>query len=304
MKIYENLIELIGSTPLVKVNSLSSNILAKVEYFNPTGSIKDRAAYAMIKDAMDKGIIAPSKTVIIEPTSGNTGIGLAFICAILGFELILTMPETMTKERRDILKAYGAKLVLTSGAQGMQGAVDKANELHSEIKDSFIPQQFSNPANPQIHYNTTALEIYNDTEGTVDIVVAGVGTGGSISGIAKKLKEKKPEVYTVALEPLSSPLISKGTAGPHKIQGIGANFIPENYKSDVIDEVMRISDEDAINYAKRAAKEEGLFVGISSGAALAAAHQLSKREENKGKTIVAILPDNGLRYLSSPMFQE
>lgn len=303
MKIYNNMLELIGKTPLVKINKLApinGNILAKVEYFNPTGSIKDRAAYSMIIEAINKGEITPNETVIIEPTSGNTGIGLALACSILGFELILTMPETMSKERRDLLKAYGAKLVLTDGTKGMQGAVDKALQLNYEIKNSFIPQQFSNPDNPKIHYNTTALEIWNDTEGKVDIVVAGVGTGGTISGIAKKLKELNPAIKAIAVEPAASPLISKGTAGPHKIQGIGANFIPENYKADLIDEVIAIENDEAINFTRELALKEGIFCGISSGAAMAAAIKIAQKTPDK--TIVVILPDSGSRYLSSEVF--
>lgn len=305
MKIYDNMIDLIGNTPLVKINSIApqnSNILAKVEYFNPTGSIKDRAAYSMIKDAIDKGIITPNKTTIIEPTSGNTGIGLAMVCSLMGFDLILTMPESMSKERRDVLKAYGAKLELTEASKGMQGAMDKAVELKEQIKDSYIPQQFSNSANPQIHYKTTADEIYNNTDGTVDIVIAGVGTGGTISGIAKKLKEYKPKIKAIAVEPYSSPLISKGIAGGHKIQGIGANFIPDNYDAELVDEVIAVKDEDAINCARKLALKEGLFVGISSGAAMSAACEVALRGENKDKTIVVILPDGGMKYLSSPLF--
>ncbi len=300
------MIDLIGNTPLVKINSIvpeSINILAKIEYFNPTGSIKDRTAYSMMKDAIDKGIITPNKTTIIEPTSGNTGIGLALVCSLLGFELILTMPESMSKERRDILSAYGAKLELTEASKGMQGAVDKAAELNKKIEDSFIPQQFSNPANSKIHYNTTATEIWNDTEGSVDIIIAGVGTGGTISGIAKKLKELKSDIKAIAVEPFSSPLISKGTAGAHKIQGIGANFIPENYDANVIDEVIAIKDTDAITCARELALKEGMFVGISSGAAMKAAIEVGKRKENKEKTIVVILPDGGMKYLSSPLFE-
>jgi len=307
MKIYNNLIELIGNTPLVKINKMNkgyADIAVKVEYFNPAGSIKDRAALSMIEEAEKQGIIKPNETVIIEPTSGNTGIGLALISLIKGYRLILTMPETMSKERRDILKAYGAELVLTSGAKGMQGAVDKAEELHNEIKNSFIPQQFNNPANPKIHYETTAEEIWNDTEGKVDIVVAGVGTGGTISGIGKKLKEKNPNIKTIAVEPASSPVLTKGQAGPHQIQGIGANFVPGNYDSEIVDEVITVTNEDAIVTARELAKQEGIFAGISSGAALWAALELAKKEENKGKLIIAILPDTGMRYLSSVMFQD
>lgn len=307
MKIYENILELIGNTPLIKINKINNGnaeIAVKVEYFNPAASIKDRTALAMIEDAEKKGIIKPNDSVIIEPTSGNTGIGLALASLIKGYRLILTMPDTMSKERRDILKAYGAELVLTEGSKGMQGAVDEAERLHSEIENSFIPQQFSNPANTKIHYETTAEEIWNDTDGKVDIVVAGVGTGGTISGIAKKLKEKKSSVKAVAVEPASSPVITKGYAGVHQIQGIGANFIPGNYDSSIIDEVIPVSDEDAVKTAVLLTKKEGIFSGISSGAALWAALQLSKKEENKNKLIVVILPDTGMRYLSSIMFKE
>ena len=306
MKIYNNLIELIGNTPLVKINKLNTgyaNIAAKVEYFNPAGSIKDRAALSMIEEAEKQGTIKAGETTIIEPTSGNTGIGLALICLLKGYKLILTMPDSMSKERRDILKAYGAELVLTQGAKGMQGAVDEAERLHKEINNSFIPQQFNNPANPKIHYETTAEEIWNDTDGKVDIVVAGVGTGGTISGIGKKLKEKNPNIKAIAVEPFSSPVITKGQAGPHQIQGIGANFIPKNYNSNVVDEVLTVKNEDAIKTARELANKEGIFAGISSGAALSAAIEISKREENKDKLIVVILPDTGMRYLSSVMFE-
>lgn len=307
MKIYNNLIELIGNTPLVRINKMNdgyADVAVKVEYFNPAGSIKDRAALSMIEEAEKQGIIKAGETVIIEPTSGNTGIGLALIALIKGYRLILTMPDSMSKERRDVLKAYGAELVLTEGAKGMQGAVDKAEELHKEMPNSFIPQQFNNPANPQIHYETTAEEIWNDTDGKVDIVVAGVGTGGTISGLGKKLKEKNPNIKAVAVEPASSPVLTKGQAGPHKIQGIGANFVPKNYDANVVDEVITVTNEDAIQTAKNISRQEGIFAGISSGAALWAAIELSKREENKGKLIVAILPDTGMRYLSSAMFQD
>ena len=299
--IYDNILGTIGHTPLVKINKINdgySDILAKVEYFNPAGSIKDRVAQSMINDAFKEGVINKD-TVIIEPTSGNTGIGLALICAVKGMKLILTMPESMSKERRDILKIYGAELVLTPASLGMQGALDKANELHNEIKNSFIPQQFSNPTNPKIHYLTTAEEIWEDTNGKVDIIVAGVGTGGTISGISKKLKELNPDIYSVALEPQTSPLISEGKSGPHKIQGIGANFVPENLDKEVIDEIMTIKNEDAIEYCKKLAKEEGIFAGISSGCAIYGAIELSRRIENKGKNIVAILPDTGMRYISN-----
>lgn len=307
MKIYNNLIELIGNTPLVRINKLNtgySDIVAKVEFFNPAGSIKDRAALSMIEEAEKEGLIKAGETTIIEPTSGNTGIGLALVCLLKGYKLILTMPDSMSKERRDILKAYGAELVLTDGTKGMQGAVDEAERLHKENKDSFIPQQFNNPANPKIHYETTAEEIWNDTDGKVDIIVAGVGTGGTISGIAKKLKEKNPNIKAIAVEPYSSPVITQGKAGAHQIQGIGANFIPKNYNADLIDEVITVKNEDAVNTARNLADKEGIFAGISSGAALHAAIELSQRQENKGKLIVVILPDTGMRYLSSVMFQD
>lgn len=306
MKIHNNILELIGNTPLVKINKLNTgyaDIVVKVEFFNPAASIKDRAALSMIEEAEKQGLIEQGKTTIIEPTSGNTGIGLALVCLLKGYKLILTMPDSMSKERRDILKAYGAELVLTAGAEGMKGAINEAEKLHNEIKNSFIPQQFNNPANPKIHYETTAEEIWNDTDGKVDIIVAGVGTGGTISGIAKKLKEKNQNIKAIAVEPFSSPVITKGIAGAHQIQGIGANFIPQNYNADVIDEVLTVKNEDAIKMARKLANTEGIFCGISSGAALSAAIEISKREENKGKLIVTILPDTGMRYLSSVMFE-
>ena len=307
MKIHNNLLELIGNTPLVRINKLNTgyaDIVVKVEYFNPAGSIKDRAALSMIEEAEKQGLIKQGKTTIIEPTSGNTGIGLALVCLIKGYKLILTMPDTMSKERRDILKAYGAELVLTNGELGMKGSIEEAERLHKEINNSFIPQQFSNPANTKAHYDITAEEIWNDTDGKVDIVVAGIGTGGTISGIAKKLKEKNPNIKAVGFEPAASPVITKGEASLHQIQGIGANFIPENYDENVIDEVLTVTNEDAIKFAKELANKEGIFCGISSGAALSAAIELSNREENKGKLIVVILPDTGMRYLSSVMFQD
>ena len=300
MKIYDNILETIGNTPLVKINKMNdgyATVVAKVESFNPAGSVKDRPAFNMIKAAQKAGLVN-NDTVIIEPTSGNTGIGLAMVCAVFGYRLILTMPETMSIERRKLLSAYGAEIVLTDGTKGMQGAVDKADELHKEIKNSFIPQQFSNRANPQIHEITTAQEIFDDTQGKVDIIVAGVGTGGTISGIARTLKKKNPDIKAVAVEPLSSPLLSKGVAGPHKIQGIGANFVPDNFDKKLIDEIITVSNEDALNTFKDAAKKEGILCGISSGAALYAAIKLSERVENKGKLIVVILPDTGERYLS------
>ena len=304
MKIAQNMIELIGNTPLVKVNKLNkgfAEVVAKLECKNPAASVKDRAAYNMILQAERDGLIKPD-TVIIEPTSGNTGIGLAFICAIKGYKIILTMPETMSKERRMLLKAYGAELVLTEGAKGMQGAVDKAEELHREIPNSYIPQQFNNPANPKIHYDTTAEEIWNDTDGKVDIVVAGVGTGGTISGIAKKLKEKNKNIKAVAVEPYSSQVLAGGQAGAHKIQGIGANFVPKNFDRTVIDEIFPVKNEDAIETSRKLATEEGMLSGISCGANMFAALELSKRSENKGKLIIVILPDFGERYLSSGLF--
>ena len=305
MNIAENLLELIGKTPMVKINRLNSGdavIAAKIESKNPAGSVKDRPALNMILQAEKNGLINKD-TVIIEPTSGNTGIGLALVCAIKGYRMILTMPETMSLERRLLLKAYGAELVLTEGAKGMQGAVDKAEELHKEIKNSFIPQQFSNPANPQSHILTTAEEIWNDTEGKVDIIVAGVGTGGTISGIARGLKAKNPSIKAVAVEPASSRVLAGKPAGAHKIQGIGANFIPENFDKTVVDEILPVSNENAIETARKLATQEGLLSGISSGAAVWAANELSKRPENKGKLIVVILPDSGERYLSGELFQ-
>lgn len=300
MNYAENILKTIGNTPLVKINKLNQGdaiVFAKVESFNPAGSVKDRPALNMIETAERQGLINKD-TVIIEPTSGNTGIGLAMVCAVKGYRMILTMPETMSEERRKLLKAYGAELVLTDGAKGMQGAVDKANDLHKEIKNSFIPQQFANPSNPEVHIHTTAEEIWRDTDGKVDIVVAGVGTGGTISGIAKGLKAKNSKIKAVAVEPETSPLLSKGVAGSHKIQGIGANFVPENFDKSVVDEIFTVSNEDALKTACRVAKEEGIFCGISSGASLYTACELSKKEENKGKLIVAILPDTGERYLS------
>ena len=297
MDIKNNILETIGKTPLVKINKLTKgNIFAKVESFNPAGSIKDRPAYNMILDAESKGLI-DKDAIIIEPTSGNTGIGLALVCAVRGYKLILTMPETMSVERRKLLSAYGAEIILTEGSKGMQGSVDKAEELHKKYPNSFIPQQFNNPANPQIHYKTTAEEILEDTDGKIDIIIAGVGTGGTISGISKKLKEYKPEIISVAVEPESSPLLSKGTAGPHRIQGIGANFIPENFDRNVVDEIYTVSDNDAIATAKQLATKEGILCGISSGAAMYAA--IKTAEKHSDKNIVVILPDTGERYLSS-----
>ena len=304
MNIAENLLELIGKTPMVKINKLNDGnavLVAKLESKNPAGSVKDRPAFYMLKKAEELGIINKD-TVIIEPTSGNTGIGLAFVCAIRGYRMILTMPETMSLERRKLLMAYGAELVLTEGSKGMQGAVEKANELHKEIKNSFIPQQFSNPENPESHVFTTAEEIWHDTDGKVDIIVAGVGTGGTICGLAKGLKSKKTTIRVVAVEPAASPLLSESKVGMHKIQGIGANFIPENFKKELVDEIIKVSDENAMQTARELATKEGILCGISAGAAVWAANELSKLPENKGKLIVAILPDSGERYLSSELF--
>ena len=308
-KIYKGAIELIGNTPLVEVTNLEkelgldAKLIVKLEYFNPAGSVKDRIAKAMIEDAEAKGQLKPG-SVIIEPTSGNTGIGLAAIAASKGYRIILTMPETMSVERRNILKAYGAEIVLTEGAKGMKGAIAKAEELAAEIPDSFIPGQFVNPANPAIHKATTGPEIYADTDGAVDIFVAGVGTGGTITGAGEYLKEQKPSVKVVAVEPETSPVLSEGRSGPHKIQGIGAGFVPDVLNTKVYDEVIPVANEDAFAAAKLLAKKEGISVGISSGAALFAAVKLAKRPENKGKVIVALLPDSGDRYYSTPLFTE
>ncbi len=299
MKIANDMTDLIGNTPLVRINKLSNaNILAKVESFNPAGSIKDRPALNMIEDAEKKGLINKD-TIIIEPTSGNTGIGLAMVCAIRGYKMILTMPETMSLERRKLLKAYGAELVLTEGSKGMQGAVDKAIELSKKYPNSFIPQQFDNPANPESHINTTAEEIWRDTDGNVDVIVAGVGTGGTISGIAKGLKAHKPEIKAIAVEPETSQVLAGKPAGAHKIQGIGANFVPKNFDKNIVDEIVPVSDEDAINTAGLLATSEGILCGISSGAAMYAAIEISKRLEFKDKMLVVILPDTGERYLNS-----
>ena len=298
--------ELIGNTPILKLNnylskhSLNANIFAKLEYFNPAGSVKDRIANAMLSKAIEDGILKPD-SVIIEPTSGNTGIGLAAIGASLGYQVILTMPETMSIERRNLLKAYGAKIVLTPGSLGMKGAINKANELAKEIPNAFIPSQFDNPANPNIHYLTTGPEIYQQLEGNIDIFVAGVGTGGTISGVGKYLKEKNPDIKVVAIEPAASPVLSKGVAGPHTIQGIGAGFVPNTLDTSIYDEVIAVSNEDAFATSREIAKTEGALVGISSGAAMYGATVLAKREENKGKNIVVLLPDTGERYLSTPL---
>lgn len=299
MKIYKNVTELIGKTPLMQIKN--STILAKLEFFNPAGSIKDRAALEMIVDAEKRGLLSPD-SVIIEPTSGNTGIGLASICSARGYKIILTMPETMSIERRNLLKAYGAEIVLTDGKKGMHGAVEKAKEIAKEIKNSFIPSQFENSANPQAHINTTGPEIWEDTDGKIDVLVACVGTGGTITGTGRYLKSKNPDIKVIAVEPEGSPLLSKGVSGSHKIQGIGANFIPEILDKEIYDEIICVSDENASKTSKELARTEGILVGISSGAAVYAASELLKRPEYKDKIIVAILPDTGERYLSTEMF--
>lgn len=305
MKIYKKITDLIGKTPLLELETVSRTtgavILGKLEYFNPAGSVKDRIAKAMIDDAEAKGVLKPD-SVIIEPTSGNTGIGLAAVAAARGYQVILTMPETMSVERRNLLKAYGAKVVLTEGAKGMKGAIEKAQELVVSYEHSFIPSQFTNDANPKAHFDTTGPEIWEDTEGKVDIFVAGVGTGGTVSGVGAYLKSRKPSVQVVAVEPAGSPVLSGEKPGPHKIQGIGAGFVPETLHTDIYDEVIKVSNEDAFETGRELARKEGLLVGISSGAAVWAAQQLAVRPENKGKVIVAILPDTGERYLSTAMF--
>ncbi|MDR0381625.1 MAG: cysteine synthase A [Oscillospiraceae bacterium] len=309
MKTYKNLTDLIGNTPLLALSNYSSDlnlsapILGKLEYFNPAGSVKDRIAKAMIETAEASGALKPG-SVIIEPTSGNTGIGLASVAASRGYRIILTMPETMSVERRNLLKAYGAELVLTEGAKGMKGAIAKADELAAETPNSFIPSQFSNPANPAVHRTTTGPEIWDDTDGRVDILVGGIGTGGTVTGAGEYLKSKNPNVYVVAVEPAASPVLSKGTAGPHKIQGIGAGFVPDVLNTAVYNEVIAVENEDAFETGRALARREGLLVGISSGAALWAAAQLAQRPENKGKLIVVVLPDTGERYLSTPMFSD
>ena len=309
MKIAQQFTDLIGHTPILQLNrlmtahKLQANLWAKLEYFNPAGSVKDRVAAAMIDDAEQKGLLKPGAT-LIEPTSGNTGIGLAAVATSRGYKIILTMPDTMSVERRNLLKAYGAKIVLTPGAQGMKGAIEKARELATQTENSFIPGQFVNPANPAAHVATTGPEIWSDTDGKVDIFVAGVGTGGTVSGVGKFLKSKNPAVRVVAVEPATSPVLSKGTPGPHKIQGIGAGFIPQTLDTSIYDEILPISNEEAFEKGRESARTEGILIGISSGAALSAAIKLALREENKGKTIVVIFPDTGERYLSTAMFNE
>ena len=308
-KVKNSFLDLVGNTPLVRVNNLikkdelKADVLAKLEYFNPAGSVKDRIAKEMILDALEKGLINEN-TTLIEPTSGNTGIGLSAVATALNLKIIITMPETMSVERRNLMKAYGAELVLTPGSEGMKGAIAKAKELASQIENSFIPGQFENPANPQAHYKTTGPEIYSQTEGKVDIFVAGVGTGGTISGIGKYLKEQNPNVKVVAVEPASSPVLSTGKGGAHKIQGIGAGFVPDTLDTKIYDEIITVENEDAFASGKEVAKTEGILIGISSGAAIQAAKELAKREENKGKTIVVLLPDGGDRYLSTPLIQD
>ncbi len=309
MKVYTSMSQLVGGTPLLelvnieKKYGLKAKICAKLEYFNPAGSVKDRVAKAMIEDAERDGRLKPGAT-IIEPTSGNTGIGLAAVAATKGYKVILTMPETMSVERVNLIKAYGAQVVLTEGKKGMAGTVEKANELNAEIPGSVIMGQFENPSNPKAHYETTGPEIWEDTEGTVDIFVAGVGTGGTVSGVGRYLKEKKPSVKVIAMEPAASPLLSKGTAGPHAIQGIGANFVPANLDRSIYDEIITVENEDAFTYGREVGRNEGVLVGISSGAALCAAIQVARRPENEGKTIVVLFPDTGDRYLSTKLFAE
>lgn len=309
MRVYQKITDLIGGTPLLeltnyeKANGLNAKIYAKLEYFNPAGSVKDRIAKAMLDDAEEKGLLKPG-AVIIEPTSGNTGVGLASVAASRGYKVILTMPETMSVERRNLLKAYGAELVLTEGAKGMPGAIAKAKELAEQTPNSYIPSQFTNPANPAVHLKTTGPEIWADTDGKVDIFVAGVGTGGTLSGVGAYLKSQNPNVKVVAVEPATSPVLSGSKAGPHKIQGIGAGFVPDTLNTDIYDEILPVQNEDAFATGRALARSEGVLVGISSGAAVFAAAQLAKRPENAGKVIVALLPDTGERYLSTPMFAD
>ena len=307
MKKYKRINDLVGKTPIVELSNLTeefginATLLAKLEYFNPAGSVKDRIANAMIKDAEEKGLLKKG-TVIIEPTSGNTGIGLASAGAARGYRVILTMPETMSVERRNLLKAYGAEVVLTEGAKGMKGAIEKASELAATMDNAFIPSQFQNPANPKIHFETTGPEIWNDTDGEVDIFISGIGTGGTISGTGKYLKSMKPDIKVIAVEPAASPILSGGKPGPHKIQGIGAGFVPETLDTGIYDEIITIENEDAFEMARAIATKEGILSGISSGAVLKAAEIVGKRKENEGKTVVVLLPDNGERYLSTPLF--
>ena len=306
-RIANDITELVGRTPLVSLNKIpegvNAEVVAKLESFNPAGSVKDRIGVSMIRDAIEKGLINKD-TVVIEPTSGNTGIGLAFVCAAWGFRLILTMPDTMSLERRNLLKAFGAELVLTPGTEGMKGAIRGAEELIEKTPNSFMPMQFNNPANPKIHKETTGAEIWDDTDGKVDILIGGVGTGGTITGVAEYIKPKKPGFKVVAIEPSDSPVLSGGQPGPHKIQGIGAGFVPEVLRRDLVDEIIQVTNDDALITARRLAKEEGILAGISSGAAVWAAVQVARREENKGKLVVVILPDTGERYLSTVLFSE
>ncbi len=306
-RIYENIAETIGRTPLVKLQRVAegtgATILAKLEFFNPAGSVKDRIGYAMIQDAEERGILTPD-TLIVEPTSGNTGIALAFVAAAKGYRCVLVMPDTMSLERRKLLKAFGAELILTPGAEGMKGAIAKAKEIVESTPNAWMPQQFENPANPAIHRRTTAEEVWEDTDGQVDIFVAGVGTGGTMTGVAEVLKQRKPGMQAIAVEPTESPVISGGKPGPHKIQGIGAGFVPENLHTDVVDEVLQVTSEEALTMGRRLAREEGILCGISSGAAVHAALQIARRRENAGKTIVVIIPSTGERYLSSALFAD
>ena len=306
MAIYKSISELVGNTPLVQINksnNTKANIFAKVEYFNPTGSVKDRIAKSMIEDAEQKGLINKD-TLIIEPTSGNTGIGLAAIATSKGYKAVIVMPDTMSVERRNLMKAYGAKVVLSDGTKGMKGAIEKANELKEENPNAFIPGQFNNPSNPLAHYKTTGPEIYNDLEGKVDVLVGGIGTGGTISGTGKYLKEKNPNLKIIGVEPASSPVLTKGRSGPHKIQGIGAGFVPDTLDRSILDEVITVENEDAFAYSRKLSHNEGILVGISSGAAFKAALEIAQRKEYEGKNIVVILPDGGDRYMSTPLFNE